>query len=85
MQLDLDLDAAEVQALNELAAHDRLSVEDVVLLAVRSYVARRTIDESEWRRRWDEVVASIRSGVSVDVTPEEIDADVRAARAEYRE
>ena len=39
MQLDLDLDAAEVQALNELAAHDRLSVEDVVLLAVRSYVA----------------------------------------------
>ena len=85
MQLDLDRDAAEVQALNELAAHDRLSVEDVVLLAVRSYVARRTIDESEWRRRWDEVVASIRSGVSVDVTPEEIDADVRAARAEYRE
>ena len=84
-QLTLDLDTVELQALEELAVHDRLSVEDVVTLAVRNYVARRTVDDSEWRRRWDQVIASIRSGVPPDVTPGEIEADVRAARVEYRE
>ena len=34
--------------------------------------------------RWDEAVAGIRSGVPDTLTPEEIEADVRAARAEYR-
>ena len=84
-KLTLDLDTAEVQTLEKLAAHDRLSLEDVVTLAVRNYVARRTTDNSEWKRRWDEVIASIRRGVPPGVTPEEIEADVRAARAEYRE
>jgi hypothetical protein len=85
MQVAVDLDAADLDALREIAANDQLTLGDVVTLAVRNYVARRRMDDEEWKRRWDKAITAIRSGVPAGVTPEEIEADVRAARAEYRE
>ncbi|MGH2586720.1 MAG: hypothetical protein ACRDJE_17530 [Dehalococcoidia bacterium] len=83
-RMTVELDALDVSALKELAAHDGRTTEDMVAIAVRNYVARRTMNDDEWKRRWDRAVAAIRSGVPRDVTPEEIESDVRAARAEYR-
>ena len=82
--LTVELDEYDTAALKELATHEQLAVEDLVTVAVRDYIARRTMDDSEWKRRWDAVIASLQSGVPKDVTPEQIEADVSAARAEYR-
>lgn len=84
-RLLVELDPRDVSALEELAVRDRRSVEDMVTLAVRNYIARRATADGEWKRRWDAMIVDLRSGVPDDLTPEEIDADVRAARAEYRE
>lgn len=84
-QLTLELDAQDLKVLQELAEHERRSIEDIVALAVKSFIAHRTIDHRRWQRRWDNVIAGIRSGVPEELTPEEIEAEVRAARGEYRE
>jgi hypothetical protein len=39
----------------------------------------------EWRRRFEDLVAEFRSGVPADTSPEEIEADITAAREEVRE
>jgi hypothetical protein len=41
--------------------------------------------DPEWRRRFEVLVAEFRSGVPADVPPEEIEADITAARQEVRE
>lgn len=84
-RMTVELEPDEMNALEELAAHDRRTVEDMVTLAVRNYIARRATADDEWKRRWDAAIADLRSGVPDDVTPEEVDADVRTARTEYRE
>jgi hypothetical protein len=37
-----------------------------------------------WQQRWDDLLASIRSRFPPDVTPEEIEADIREACEEVR-
>lgn len=39
----------------------------------------------EWQQRFDEVVARIQSHIPLDLSPDEIEAEVRAAREEVRQ
>lgn len=78
------LDELDLAALNELTEHDNPTVADVLTMAVRTYIVRRSRSDADWRHRWDEAVANIRRGVPEDVTPEEIEADIFAAREEVR-
>jgi prevent-host-death family protein len=41
--------------------------------------------DPEWQRQFDEVVARIQSHIPPDLSPEEIEAEVRAAREEVRQ
>jgi hypothetical protein len=44
-------------------------------------VAKR---DPDWQARWESAVAEIRSGIPPGITPEEIEADITAAREEFR-
>jgi hypothetical protein len=84
MRRSIELDDEQAQALERAAAEERRSVDDVVRLAIQSYLVRRNRNVSDWGRRFDELVARIQSRIPPDITPEEIEADITAARAEVR-
>lgn len=52
--------------------------------AIGDYLARRTRDWSDWNRRFDALAADARSRIPPDVTPDEIEREITAARAEVR-
>ena len=76
------LDEEQLRALKHLAAEERQSVANLVRRAIDAYLAQRLADDAAWRERLDELVARIRSRVPADISPEEIEADVTAAREE---
>ena len=80
----IELDDEQVLALERLAAQERRSVDELVRQAVSGYLAQHPRDWTDWNRRFDDLVARFRAGVPPDVTPEEIEADITAAREEYR-
>jgi hypothetical protein len=41
--------------------------------------------DPEWQKRWDEVIAQIRSEIPPDVTPEEIEAEITRVSEELRQ
>jgi len=84
-RMTVELELSDVLALEALAAHDQRSLEDILTLAVRNYVSRRTMDDAEWKGRWEKAITTLRSGVPEDLTAEEIEAEASAARSEYRE
>lgn len=84
MQRTIDLPEEQVHELERLAAQEHRSLNEFVQLALGDYLARRTAERSEWARRLREAVERIQERVPPDVTPEEIEADITAARAEYR-
>jgi predicted transcriptional regulator len=84
MQRTIELDPTQLEALECLAAEEHRSVDEVVQLAVGDYLARRRRDWSAWNRRLNEFVAHVRANIPRDVTPEEIEAEIAAARAEVR-
>jgi hypothetical protein len=79
------LDAEQVRALKHLAAESQCSVAELVRRAVDDYLARAFRGEKDWGERFDELVARIQRRMPADVTPEEIEADITAAREEVRE
>ncbi len=79
------LDDDQLRALKHLAAEERQSVADLVRRAVDDYLARRLADDTEWRQRFDQLMDRVRSRVSEDVMPEEIEADITEAREEVRQ
>jgi len=79
------LDDDQLRALKHLAAEERQSVADLVRRAVDDYLARRLADDADWRQRFDQLMDRVRSRVPEDVTTEEIEADVTAAREEVRQ
>ena len=83
--VDVTLDAEEVQALQRIAVRDGRTVHDLVRQAVHDFVAQRDIADQEWRERLDRLVERVRSRIPPEITPEEIEADITAARAEVRE
>jgi hypothetical protein len=91
--LDEELD----RDLRLLAEVQKRAFEDLVREALGQYLARetdgklplvsaprRSIPDEEWRSRMEAVLQRIRAGVPKDVSPEEIEAEITAARAEYR-
>lgn len=84
MQRTIELPEEQVTALEQLAARERRSLDQVVQLAVGDYLVRNGKDWSDWNRRFTAFVSDVRSRIPPDVTPEEIEADITAARAEVR-
>ncbi len=78
------LDEEETRALKHLAAEERCSVAELVRQAVDQYLARRLGEDKDWGGRFDELVARIQRRLPAEVTPEEIEADITAAREEVR-
>ena len=84
MRRTIELEDEQVRALESAAAEERRSVDELIRQAVDGYLARRRRDWSDWGRRFDNLVERVQAHVPPDVTPEEIEADITAARAEYR-
>ena len=84
MQRTIELDEEQVRELERLAAKDRQTVDELVREAVNGYLAQRGRDWTDWNRRFNALVARFREGVPPGITPEEIEADITAARAEVR-
>jgi Arc/MetJ-type ribon-helix-helix transcriptional regulator len=79
MQRTVELPEEQLKELEQLAAREHRSLDEVVQVALGDYLARRKRDRSDWVRRPDDAVASIRAGIPADSTSEEIEADVMAA------
>jgi predicted transcriptional regulator len=84
MQRTIELDDEQIRVLERLAATDCRSLDEVVQQAVDSYLVQRRRDWSEWGDRFDALVERVRAHVPADVTPEQIESDITAARAEVR-
>jgi hypothetical protein len=73
------------------AAVGQGSIQDLITRWLEEKLAETEPQEAdskvngEWRRRFEDLVAEFRSGVPADASPEEIEADIAAARAEVRE
>jgi lipase chaperone LimK len=83
MQRAIELDEEQVRKLEQLAARQRRSVDELVRQAVDGYLAQQQRDWSEWNEQFNDFVARVRSRIPPDISPEEIEADITAARAEY--
>ncbi len=79
------LDDEQLKALKHLAAEQHASVADLVRKAVDAYLAPHFSSSDEWGRRFDDLVDRIQRRMPPGVTPQEIEADITAARAEVRE
>lgn len=83
-RVTVDLDDEQLRALERVAAEDRQSVPDVLRRAIDSYLRQRLVDGRGREERFDALVARVRARMPADVTPEEIEATMGAARADYR-
>jgi hypothetical protein len=77
------LEEQQLKTLKHLAAEERSSVATLVRKAVDDYLARRLAERADWSARFDDLLARMRSRLP-DVPPEEIEADITAAREEVR-
>ena len=83
MQRTIDLPEDQIRELEQLAASERRSLDEVVQFAVGDYLARRR-GRTDWAKRFEEAVERIREGIPPDISPDEIEADVTAAWEEHR-
>lgn len=81
---NVNLDDEQLRALKDLAAEEGSSVAELVRRAVDGYLGQRRRAARAWGERFDTVVARFRAGVPAELTPDEIEAEITAARAEYR-
>lgn len=84
MQRTIELDDAQIRVLERLAAEECRSVDELIRRAVEDYLAHRGHDWSDWGDRFDALVAQVQTHLPPGLTPEEIEADLTAARAEVR-
>jgi hypothetical protein len=78
------LDDEQLRALKHVAAEEQASVADLVRKAIDAYLAPRFASGKAWGLRFDDLVERIQRRVPAGVTPEEVEADITAARAEVR-
>ena len=95
-QTAIDLDEDQARLLRDFSATQGRSVGDVVCEAVSEYLARRgamepraiaprrRIPDDEWRSGFEAALQRLRAGVDPNWSPEEIEADITAAREEVR-
>ena len=84
MHRTIELDDEQARKLEQLAARDQRSVDELLHLAITDYLARRGRDWSEWNRRFDAFVEQVRARVPRELSPEEIEAEITANWQEYR-
>jgi hypothetical protein len=84
MQRTIELDDEQIRTLERLAATDCRSLDEFVQQAVDSYLVRRLRDWSDWGDRFEALVGRVRGHVPRDLTTEQIESDITAARAEVR-
>lgn len=80
----VELEDMDLRAVRALAEQDHRSIDDVITLAVRNYVAHRAQTDESWRRRWMTIIAELRQHVPPSMSEAEIEAEIRVAREEYR-
>jgi hypothetical protein len=91
------LDEEQSRLLRHLAVEEGRSFTDIVREALNEYLARRrmpstsrvigprrAIPQDEWRAGFDAALQRIRVGVPSDITVEEIESEISAARDEVR-
>lgn len=83
MQRTIDVPEEQVQELEQLAAEERRSLDEVVQWALSDYLARQR-GRAEWGRRLAAALERLGADVPADIPSEEIEADITAARAEVR-
>lgn len=74
----------QLRLLKHLAAEDHQSVATLVRQAVDSYLSERLTDDEAWNQRLTQALAHLRGRIPAAITPEKIEADITAARQEYR-
>jgi hypothetical protein len=74
---------AQLDALAQRAKDRGLSVSDLVREVVATYL-RRQEQWSDARGQMENLLARVRERIPPDVTPDEIEADITAAREEWR-
>lgn len=79
------LDERQLRALKHIAIEDRQSVAELIRCAVDAYLAKRLAEDTAWRDRLLQLLSDVQSRMPADVTPEEIEADISAARDEVRQ
>jgi hypothetical protein len=77
----VDLDEEQFRELERLALREAEPVQVLVRRAVDRYLAARSDD---WGARFDALVARVQERIPDDLTPDDIEADITAARAEVR-
>jgi hypothetical protein len=91
------LDEEQARLLRHLAVEEGRSFTDLVREALNSYLAqrglastsrvigpRRSIPLDEWQARFADALCRIRAGTPTDLTSDEIEAEITAARDEVR-
>ena len=91
------LDEEQSRVLRHLAIEEGRSFTDIVREALNEYLQRRGLDvisrisgprgaapEGEWEARLHSALQRLRSRIPSDVGPDEIEAEITAARAEVR-
>jgi hypothetical protein len=77
------LDEQQLKTLRHLAAEERSSVAQLVRRAVDDFLTRRAISDADRDQRFDDLLVRMRVH-SAGIPPEEIEADITAAREEVR-
>lgn len=82
---NLYLEDEKLEALRDLAARQRRTLSDVLRQAVDAYLNESGAADKAWEDRLDRLLERVRSRLPQDVSPEEIEADITAARQEVRQ
>ena len=78
------MESRDLRLLERIAARDGRTVDDLVSQAVHDYLARHANGDG-WRGRFDHLLERIQSRRPPDISTEEIEADITAARNEVRQ
>lgn len=79
------LEDDQLNALKVVAATRGSSFATVVRDAVDAYLRDQLVDDLVWRTELEALIDRVRSRIDPAITPEEIEADITAAREEVRQ
>jgi len=79
------LDDDQLRALKHLAAEQQQSLAILVRRAVDEFLARRFSERGDWGERFDALVQRVQSRVPKDMSSEQLESDITAAREEVRQ
>ena len=78
------LDEDQLRLLKHLAAEENKPVADLVRQAVDQFLRSRLEDDVTWQNDMTALVERVRSRVSPEIDPDEIERDIREARHDVR-